>query len=76
MCVCVFYFLFLSIIMVDIFTNKRVFVLMYFLFFKVDKAIWKPSEEWSYFVGNVLVQVRHVFLPNYPLLLSLLKHRL
>ena len=42
----------------------------------MDKAIWKPSEEWSYFVDNILVQVRHVFLSDYPLLLSLLKHRL
>ena len=32
-------------------------------------------EECSYFVGNVLVQVRHVFLPDYPLVLSLLKPR-
>ena len=28
--------------------------------------------ECSYFVGNILVQVRHVFLLNYPLVLSLL----
>ena len=32
-------------------------------------------EECSYFVGNVLVQVRHVFLPNYLLVLSLFKPR-
>ena len=32
-------------------------------------------EEYSYFVSNVLVQVRHVFLPDYSLVLSLLKHR-
>ena len=32
-------------------------------------------EECSYFVGNILVQVRHVFLPDYPLILSLLKPR-
>ena len=32
-------------------------------------------EECSYFVDNVLVQVRHVFLPDYPLILSLLKPR-
>ena len=32
-------------------------------------------EECSYFVGNVLVQVRHVFLPDYYLVLSLLKPR-
>ena len=32
-------------------------------------------EECSYFVGNVLVQVRYVFLPDYPSILSLLKPR-
>ena len=32
-------------------------------------------EECSYFVDNVLVQVKHVFLPDYPLVLSLLKPR-
>ena len=32
-------------------------------------------EECFYFVGNVLVQVRHVFLPDYPLVLFLPKHR-
>ena len=31
--------------------------------------------EWPYFFGNVLVRVRVVFLPNCPLVLSLLKHR-
>ena len=30
-------------------------------------------EKCSYFVGNILVQVRHVFLLDYPLILSLLK---
>ena len=30
-------------------------------------------EECSYFVGNVLVQVRYVFLQDYPLVLSLHK---
>ena len=29
----------------------------------------------SYFVGNVLLQVRHVFLPDYFLVLSLLRHK-
>ena len=28
-----------------------------------------------YFLGNVLVEVRVIFLPNYILVLSLLKHR-
>ena len=32
-------------------------------------------EECSYFVGNILVQVRHVFLSDYPLVLFLLKPR-
>ena len=32
-------------------------------------------EECSYCVGNILVQVRYIFLPNYPLILSLLKLR-
>ena len=26
----------------------------------MDKAIWKPSGEWSYFVGNVLMGVKDV----------------
>ena len=41
----------------------------------MDKAIWKITEEWSYFLGNVLVGVRVAFLPECPLVLSLLKHR-
>ena len=41
----------------------------------MDKAIWKLTGEWSYFLGNVLVGVRVAFLPDYPLILSLLKHR-
>ena len=32
-------------------------------------------EKCSYFVGNVLAQVKHVFLPDYSLVLSLLKSR-
>ena len=32
-------------------------------------------EECSYFVSNVLAQVKHVFLPDYHLVLSLLKSR-
>ena len=31
------------------------------------------NRKYSYFVGNVLVQVRHIFLPDYYLVLSLLK---
>ena len=41
----------------------------------MDKAIWKITEEWSYFLGNILVGVRVAFLSECPLVLSLLKHR-
>ena len=41
----------------------------------MDKAIWKLTGEWSYFLGNVLLGVRVAFLPYCPLVLSLLKHR-
>ena len=40
----------------------------------MDKVIWKLTGEWPYFLGNVL-GVRVVFLPECPLVLSLLKHR-
>ena len=41
----------------------------------MDKVIWKLTGEWSYFLGNVLVGVRVVFLPDYPLVLFLLKYK-
>ena len=41
----------------------------------MDKTIWKSIEEWPYFLGNVLVGVKVVFLPDCPLVLSLLKHK-
>ena len=41
----------------------------------MDKKICKLTEEWSYFLCNVLVGVRVTFLLNCPLVLSLLKHR-
>ena len=46
----------------------------------MDKTIWKSIEEWPYFLGNVLVGVKVVFLSNYPsffflFFLSLLKYR-
>ena len=40
----------------------------------MDKEIWKLTGEGLYFLGNVLLKVRVVFLPNYPLVLSLYKH--
>ena len=49
----------------------------------MDKIIWKLigklkkklTGKWSYFLGNVLVGVRVVFLPDYPLDLFLLKYK-
>ena len=41
----------------------------------MNKSIWKLIGKWSYFLGNFLMGIRVVFLPNYPLVLSLLKHR-
>ena len=41
----------------------------------MDKTIWKLTGEWSYFLGNILVEIRVAFLPYYPLILSLLKHK-
>ena len=41
----------------------------------MDKTIWKSTGKWPYFLSNILVGVRVViFLPDYPLVLSLLKH--
>ena len=41
----------------------------------MDKVIWKSTGEWSYFLGNIFVGVRVAFLPDCPLVLSLLKYR-
>ena len=41
----------------------------------MDKAIWKLTREWSYFLYNALVELRVTFLLDYPLILSLLKYR-
>ena len=41
----------------------------------MDKTIWKLIGNLSYFLGNVLIGVRVIFLPNCPLILSLLKYR-
>ena len=41
----------------------------------MDKGIWKLIEEWPFFLDNVLVGVRVVFLLNCPLILSLLKYK-
>ena len=43
---------------------------------KINKRIKKKlTREWSYFLGNVLVRVRVVFLPDCPLVLFLLKYK-
>ena len=41
----------------------------------MDKTIRKFIREWSYFLGNILVGIRVAFSLNYPLVLSLLKHK-
>ena len=41
----------------------------------MDKIIWKLIGEWLYFLGNVLVGVRVIFLPDCSLILSLVKHK-
>ena len=40
----------------------------------MDKEIWKFTGEYPYFLGNILVGFRIVFLPNCLLILSILKH--
>ena len=57
-----------------------IFILFYFKFyiynFYFENLIYKwITEKWSYFLGNVLMGVRVVFLPNCPIVLFLLKHR-
>ena len=41
----------------------------------MNKVIWKSIGEWSYFLSNVLVKIRVVFLPNYHLVLFLHTYR-
>ena len=41
----------------------------------MNKEVWKSTREWPYFLGNVLLEVKVVFLPDCPLILSILKHR-
>ena len=52
---------------------------MYFFFLRMNLiykwTILKFIKEYSYFLGNILVGVRVVFLSNCPLILSLLKHK-
>ena len=68
----VFYFLIIK--------KKTVFILyIQFLFWEsnlyVNKVIWKSTVEWSYFLDNVLVRVKVVFLSACSLILFLLKHK-
>ena len=50
-----------------------------FFFENMSLGSWSISNtlnrKYFYFVGNVLVQIRHVFLTDYFLVLSLLKVR-
>ena len=58
------------------FYNYLVFIYCYLVLFFVW-LLWRSGlvEECSYFIGNILVQVRHVFLLDYPVVLSQLKLR-
>ena len=49
---------------------------MFFFFFYCKIGPQRlMTGEWSYFLGNVLMGVKVAFLLDYPLVLSLLKHR-
>ena len=65
-CIYLFRFFFLYLVL---FLDKH----GVFFFFFLRKKTGELVEKCSYFVGNVLVQVRHVFLSYYLLILSLLK---
>ena len=41
----------------------------------MNKAIWNSTEEWFYFLGNILVGVKVVFLLDCFLVLFLLKDK-
>ena len=41
----------------------------------MDKTILNSTKKWPYFLGNILVRVRVVYLPHCPLALSLLKDK-
>ena len=41
----------------------------------MNKAIWNSTEEWFYFLGNILVGVKVVFLLDCLLVLFLLKDK-
>ena len=41
----------------------------------MNKLISKITGKWSYFLGNILVGIKVAFLSDYPLILSLLKHK-
>ena len=41
----------------------------------MNKVIWKSIGEWPYFLGNVLVEIKVVFLPDCHSVLSLHTHR-
>ena len=45
------------------------------LIYKWINQFEKLTGEWPYFLGNILVEVKVVFLLDCPLVLSLLKHR-
>ena len=75
MCNETFYFYFFySVIIVFLSKDDKViiFILLYiYIYFYFENL----TAEWPYFLGNILVWVRVVFLPDCRLVFSLLKHR-
>ena len=74
-------FFFLSVHVLFIFSFFITISMWGFLFFFLNNnKVLKNNKnglvgECFYFVGNILVQVKHILLPNYHLVLSLLKPR-
>ena len=53
----------------------KLFVILKDSHFVKKNAIWKSTGEWPYFLDNILVEIRIIFLPYCSLVLSLLKHK-
>ena len=77
------HYLYLNISHTNILFHKKLANTLYldishtYLFQFLCIGFWIASTFFAYlyFLGNVLVEVRIAFLPDYPLILSLLKHR-
>ena len=62
----------------DGFLTEEKALCFFFFFNLIDKRIkqfLKSTGEWFYFLGNVLVEVKVIFLLDCPLVLPLFKYR-